>query len=212
MAKSMLRHWCPLPLVFSGFLIGAAGIADAGEPILVQFSGSHISGAFNYLQAHPPTLPRSGIFNFAGSSDPHGVAYTTTNPSSTVKCVNNSCGAFSINTVANPMQFRLNATVGGTTTVIVLPTNTALLPTSLPDCSVFTGTGTLTETVGSTSTTFNITVTVCAVEKVLRVSPAPCYVCEYPAPAPCPVYVCQPRPACGLSRLFCWRTFRMGCR
>lgn len=214
MATFGLRHSCSLLL--SGFLIAAAGTVYAQEPIVVAFNGTNISGSFDYLQSHGPTSLDSGKFDFSQSADAHGIAYTATTPSSTVKCQNNTCQTFLINTVANPMQFQLTVTEGGTTNVIALSTSKAMSNNSLPDCTYFTGAGvgTLKQTVGSTTTTFNITVTECYLAKSEPVhvvpSPGPCG-CEYAAPVTYPVYACQPQPACCLSRLFHRRTLRVGC-
>ncbi len=220
MAKSMFRYW--RSLVLSGFLIGAAGTAVAAEPIVVSFSGSSttgstISGAFDYLQSHKPTSLNSGTFNFFGSTDPHGIAYIITDPSTSLAAQGSQCSVFIIQTLTAPDTFQLSVTYDATTILIDLPTSTALSGENLPDCSVFTSTaGSLKQTVNGVVTKFSITVTSCGVETLRRAPQTPqahSYVYYvYSAPVTCPVYACQPRPTCSLPRLFCGRSLRMSCR
>src|SRR4051812_20028731 len=64
-----------LVLLLPALAIGAAGAADAGTAVTVNFSGSGFSGFFVYDQAHAVSTP-VGTFNFAGSADFHKICYT----------------------------------------------------------------------------------------------------------------------------------------
>jgi hypothetical protein len=199
-------------------------------------SGSTISGSFYYLQTKKATAPNSGKFDFSGdTTDPYGLSYdiiTNGVPNPVSKSGASELSAFTLYDETYPKTLQVYATFPGTTIGILAPTNSACSPNSLPTCSAFTGnlpTGKFIITANGSPTTFIISVSGCNLEEreerrqfpspqsPVHEGPAPLAI-HYPDPAPLPAYyvgpasyavsdVCQPRLSCGLTRLFCRRSY-----
>ena len=142
MVKSTSRVICQL--VLTVLLIGAGGSSvDGGTPITVKFSGTDtatntvpFSGSFIYDSAVTGT---GGVFTFTGAPV-HVISFNL--PGCAETGSQKTSEPFTITTVTpNNKTFGLQATdpqpPWATTVKIVLPTNTVLNQTSLPNCSVF---------------------------------------------------------------------------
>ena len=227
MARSVVRFG--FVLLLSGIVIAASKPdCAAGTKVRVSFSGTGFSGWLQYDESQ--AKKSSGDFLFT-PSDPldHEIWYQI-GAATPVYASGMGCSSFEIFTSGGGQKiFQLNVTIrNAATLVVVLPTAVTLSQTSLPFCmsgttDVFVGaptSGTSTFKVtpsGGTATTYTITTVTCAQPGTPAPSPqaptAQCYVLyQYPAPSPSLVNVCQPRPACGLSRLFCGGSLRLGCR
>jgi hypothetical protein len=221
MARSIFRKRCFL-LTF-GSLLAVANAANAQTPV-ISFAGSNatstISGYFDYWQPEPVTVGHPGLFTFTGDkTHSYGVNYTivaAASSSNVNKQGGNQITTCTINTAVdatNMRTFGLNLAYPSVSISIVLYPTAPMTTTALPVASLFASTpaptGTLTQTINGTATTFDIVVTTTSTIGLTAVarSEAVYYVSSAcPAPAPCAPCPTRPRPASCLCRLFARRS------
>jgi hypothetical protein len=168
------------------FTVATACPAGAGTDVKVGFSGTCVTGSFNFDQSKGPTTPpvASGNFQFGTAPTPaHGIC-TQVIGASSMDCPMNFA-EFTITTsmgMAGAKAFKLVAKytgVGGAATEVDITLTTLVLVNgaSLPLCGAFcSGTtcasGTFKKTVGTAAPiTCNINVTSCSPPQVVGLGP-----------------------------------------
>jgi hypothetical protein len=227
-------------LFLLGSLVGTVNPAHAGTVVKVSFSGTGVSGYFEYDQSQTPTTPpaNSGSFPYPNATPVHGVCSTLTGSTQPECALNGQCTTFTITTPAGlggGTAFKLVSTyttsAGATQIEIQLTTISKINGASLPLCTAFDSSstmaaGTFIKTVaGVQKANCAITVSGCSPAPARAIGPvapspqAPVYgygappptLYVYAAPAGRPLYVCQPRQTCCLSRLMCRGSIRLCC-
>jgi hypothetical protein len=191
-------------------LVGTVNSTYAGTVVDVAFSGTGVTGYFEYDQSKTCTTPppNSGVFSYSAPTPVHGVCSTLTG--STQECaMNGQCTTFTITTPAGlggGTTFKLVSTyttsAGLTQIVIQLTTVSTINGTSLPLCAAFASgstmaSGTFVKTVGGVQkANCAITVSGCTTPGARGIEPVtpavapslPIPVCGY-CPPPPTVYV-----------------------